>query len=579
MKLSLENNRFCFLIFAVVILIVFGNVLFNGFVYDDHYLIKDNPYIKDFSYLGKVLSSDVAVVSSIEKPSGYYRPLSMLFLMVMYKLWGLDIFGLHLMTILIHLANTFLVFLLIKKISANVRLGFIASLLFAVHPIHVEAVAPIFNFMGILATFFSLSAFLAFVKSRKEKDKRFFVLSVFLFFCAVFSKEEAITLPAVFILYDLYFVSNFNWKVLLGRIKEYLWFLLPAGLYVAVRLAVMQKPAALGFWNLDLGFSVSPAKTFFLQIISTAKIFFDYLVLLVFPFKLSAYYLLADPLLLSGLQIFLSVFIVSGLIAYAFYSAKKQKLISFSISFFFISSFMISNLIPIGGLFAERFMYFPSVFYCVLLAVFFLWLFDLCKKYQTALIRLIPLLLLIFVVGLYAQATAARNYVWRNDIILWFDTAKKTPQSYRPFQYLGDAYVYHGASYYEKALVAYREALKRPGAPEIELRNSIGRVYGVMNKHDLALKEFKYALSLDNGSIVGYYDIGITYYFMGEYEKALSFFKAGQALDKDYFWLYYGIGLVYEKQSRIAEAKEMFQIALALRPDFKMAHDVLERLK
>lgn len=578
MNLTLEDNRICFFIFAVVILIVFGNVLFNGFVYDDHYLIKDNPYIKNFSYLGKVLSSDVAVTSSIEKPSGYYRPLSMFFLMVIYKLWGLNTFGLHLMTLLIHLANTFFVFLLIKKISTDVRLGFIAALLFAVHPIHVEAVAPIFNFMGILATLFSLSAFLAFVKSRQEGGKRFFVLSAFLFLCAVFSKEEAITLPAIFILYDLYFVSNFKWKAFVRQCKDYLWFFLLAGLYVAARLVVMQKPAALGFWNLDLAFSVSPTKTLFLQIISIAKIFSDYLNLLIFPFKLSAYYLLDDPLLLSGLQIFLSVFIVLGLIVYAFYFAKKQKLISFSIFFFFISSFMISNLIPIGGLFAERFMYFPSVFYCVVLAYLFVKLFAYFQDKNNSLGKLVIFSIFFIVVGLYAQAAAVRNYVWRNDVILWSDTAQKTPQSYRPFQYLGDAYVYHGPSYYEKALAAYREALKRSGVPEIELRNSIGRVYGVMNKHDLALKEFKYALSLNNSSIVGYYDIGVTYYFMGEYEQALSFFKAGQALDKDYFWLYYGIGLVYEKQSRISEAKEMFQKALALRSDFKMAQDALEKL-
>lgn len=589
-----KNNWVYFLIFAALVFITFGNALFNGLVYDDHYLIKDNHYIKSFSYLGKVLTSDVAVASPIEKPSGYYRPMSMFFLMLMYKVWGLKAFGLHLTTVLIHLFNTFFVFLIIRKISKNVALAFLTACLFAVHPVHVEAVAPVFNYMGILATFFSLASFLSFIKSyeerkllatleagrqRRPRSLMWFALSVFLFFCAVFSKEEAIVLPAVFALYDFYFISDLRWKNFAKHLLRYSWFLLPATAYITARVIFMPKAAALGFWKLGLGFSVAPVKAAAWQIVSTFRIFFDYLGILVLPANLSAYYLLREPWQLSGVKIFFSIAVVLSLLIAAFYFARKQKVMSFFVFFFFITTFMFSNIIPVGGLFAERFMYLPSLSFCVILAMGFKGLFDLFSKDQKARGRLLPLIGFVAILGSYIQASAVRNYVWRNDVILWLDTCKKTPESYRPFQYLGDAYVYYGEDYYERALTAYQEALKRPGVPEIEIVNSIGRVYGLMNRHDLALREFKRAMNLNTGLPVGYYNVGITYYFMGDYQKALSCFQAGLALDKEYFWFYYGKGLVCEKEGRLAEARDMFRQALSLKPDFKMAEIALAELE
>lgn len=574
-----KNNWFCFFVLALAVFIVFGNAFFNGFVYDDHYLIKDNPYIKDFVYLGKVLSSDVAVATSIEKPSGYYRPASMVFLMAAYKIFGLNTAGLHLLSLLLHIINVFFIFLLIKRISGSVFLGFLTAVIFAVHPIHVEAVTPIFNFMGLLATFFSLASFWAFVKSQQDKKKRFFVLSVLLFFFAVSSKEEAVTLPAVFVLYDLYFVSNLNWKAWAGHLLKYGWFLIPAAVYLALRFLYMPRETTLGFWSLHLSFNVPQARFFTDQILSAAKIFADYLWLLIFPFRLSAYYLLKDPQQLNLVEKIVSAAAVLGLAAAGFYFADRRRLLSFFIFFFFITAFIFSNMIPVGGLFAERFMYFPSLFFCVVLGMVFKGLFDLFSKDQKALRRLIPVVLLIVTLGLYAKTCAERNYVWRNDIILWKDTCQKTTQGSQPFRYLGDAYAYHGPAYYHQALAAYEEALKKPDAPQMTLRNSIGTIYGLMNQQDLALAQFKGALALGQSFPVNYYNVGITYYYKGDYEKALAYFNAGQALDKNYFWLYYGRGLVYEKEGRPVQAREMFEAALKIRPDFKVAQDALARLK
>ncbi len=573
-----KNNWVSLGVLAVVVFVVFGNALFNGFVYDDHYLIKDNEFIRDFSNLPEILTSDVAVVTPIAKPSGYYRPVSMLFLMVMYKVWGLNTFGLHLTSLLLHLGSTCLVFLMISQIALSKKIGLITALIFAVHPVHVEAVTPIFNYMGVLASFLSLFSFWFFLKNVKTRRKKYFLFSVIFCSFAIFAKEEAIVLPAIFVLYDLYFIAEFRLKDLACRLMRYAWFALPAVCYIAARIVVMQKAAALGFWHMNLGFNIISDGGVLAQVVMFAKTFMNYFWILIFPFRLSAFHLLPQPETLSAAEIFLSFFIVGSVLVFAIMMAKRYRLASFFILFFFITSFMISNIIPIGGLFAERFMYLPSVSFCFFLAWMIVEASKCLSKHDARQEQMILGAGLVIILGLYGQAAASRNYIWRNDVILWSDTARKTPQSYRPFLYLADAYAYHGDVYAAKALAAYQQALQRPGAPELQIRHSLGRLYGVVGQYDLALKELETAFALGGPSAVVYYNFGITYYFLGQYEKALAYFQAGQDIDKNYFWLYYGMGLAYQKQGKINTARDMFTRALEIEPRFKIAQTALERL-
>ncbi|HOD12393.1 MAG TPA: tetratricopeptide repeat protein [Candidatus Omnitrophota bacterium] len=573
-----KNNWVYLGILAVAVFVVFGNALSNGFVYDDHYLIKDNEFIRNFSNLPEVLTSDVAVVTPIAKPSGYYRPVSMLFLMLMYQLWGLNTFGLHLTSLLLHLGTTFLVFLLISQMALSKKTGLITALIFAVHPIHVEAVAPIFNYMGVLASFLSLLSFWFFLQSTKTGDKKYFLFSVVFCFLAIFAKEEAIVLPAIFVLYDLYFIAEFRFRDLARRLMRYAWFVLPAACYIAARVFVMQKAAALGFWHLNLGFNIISDGGVLAQVAMFAKTFLNYFWILIYPFRLSAFYLLPQPETLSAVEIFLSFFIVGSILSFAITMAKRYRLASFFALFFFITSFMISNIIPIGGLFAERFMYLPSVSFCFFLAWVIVEASKRLSKHDARQEQMILGIGLVLVLGLYGQASASRNYIWRNDVTLWSDTCQKTPRSAKPFHYLGDAYAYHGSAYYDKALEAYRQALQRPDAQKIALHSAIGTLYGLMGQHDLALIEFSSAFRLDQNSVSHYYNLGVTHHFLGEHEKALAYFQAGQDMDKNYFWLYYGMGLVYQKQGKVSAARDMFTRALKIEPRFEAAKTALEKL-
>ena len=578
MNISLErNNRAIFLILALAVFMAYGNALFNGFVYDDGYLIVSNKFIKDFTYLDDLLLNDVASVTPIGQPSAYYRPVSMVFLAIGYKIWGLNPFGLHLNNILLHLANTLLVFILLKNIAQDQWIAFVSALLFAVHPIHVEAVTPIYNFMGLLATFFSLGAFLAFIKSDSLKNGKFLALAVLLFALALFSKEEALTLPLVFVLYDFYFISGFKFTHVLKKWKGYAWFVLAGGFYLLMRFFLFRRDIALGFWSLNEYFNILPAQNIVKHFFTIILIFYNYLVLLVFPYNLCAFHMFAPVDSLWSKEVALSTFVVAGLMVIAFYAYRKKPLMSFFIVMFFISSFMISNIIPIRGLFAERFMYFPSISFCFLFGFIFAQAFKRYGEKSQSTIKRYAAVIGIGILVFYALQAAARNYAWRTDISLWEDTIKKTPQSSRAHVNLAEAYFNYGL--FNDALKEYGIALGLGAYQRPAIHNAVGRIYGDKKMYKEALREFETAIREDSRFIEPYYYAGITHLYLGDLNSASSYFEKAVRLDGKYALGYYGLGVVYEKRGDRANAAQMYSKSLELNPTSKLAQASFVRVK
>ena len=572
----LQSNLFIFCILALVIFIVFGNALFNGFSYDDHYLIIENPFIKDFSFAGKVFFSDVTVATPLAKASGYYRPLSMVYLMGIYQIFGMNTVGLHLMNLILHILSTFFVFLLLKYITKDFVLALATGLVFAVHPIHVEAVAPIFNYMGLLASCFSLGAFFLFVKSEGFANRRLGIWSVVLFAFALFSKEEAIVLPAIFVLYDFYFVSKFSFEAFKKRMVWYLLYGIPIGIYLALRFLIIEKQAAFGFWGMPLNLNIPVTDGLIFKALSIVQTFTKYITLLIFPRGLSAFYLFEPVSAMSVVEIFASIGLMLMIAVYGILSIKRNPLISFFIAFFFISSYLISNIIPIGGLFAERFMYFPSLSYCVLGGWIFSKVWNRFSSPSLESKRYLCVIILGITLALYAQTASARNYIWRNDITLWRDTVQKVPHSAIVHLFLADAY--YGKEFYEESVKEYKIVLKYSGMPYVRVYNTIGKIYGMDERYDEAIAEFQKALAQNDQEVETYYNLGITYVFKGDLDAAHHYFEKGKIVDKSYAWIYYGLGMIAEKKGQMKAASDYYREAHSLNSEIQMAEKAIQRI-
>lgn len=248
MRASLLNNNFLVLaLFFLVIGLVFANALFNDFAYDDHYLILENPFIRSFDSFKDILTKDVTLATPLQKASGYYRPVSMIFLMGLYQLWGINPFGLHLMNVFLHVFNTFFVFLIGCAIIKDRRIAILGGFIFAIHPIHVEAVAPIFNYMGLLASFFALASFYCFLKSEHLQKVFQSMLSIFFFSLGLLAKEEVIVLPFIFILHDLLFRDRSCSSKNKYFLASYSWFFVSTLGYLFLRSQIIEQEKLLVF--------------------------------------------------------------------------------------------------------------------------------------------------------------------------------------------------------------------------------------------------------------------------------------------------------------------------------------------
>src|SRR5438132_9253553 len=198
-----------FLILILLASLPYLNALANSFVYDDRQQILENPYVHSFRYLGRVFGSNVWSFQGAQGVSNYYRPLMTLAYLLCYKTFGQLAFGFHLMSLVLHVAIVLLVFLVTERLFADRVLVLIAAGLFALHPIHTESVAWVAGITDLELSFFFLLTLLLYLRltdtntgSENVPSWLSYVLMVLAYCLALLSKEQALVLPALAVVYE-----------------------------------------------------------------------------------------------------------------------------------------------------------------------------------------------------------------------------------------------------------------------------------------------------------------------------------------------------------------------------------------
>ncbi len=203
-----NDLRFPLLVIIAVSMAVYANALWNGFVYDDGFLVLDNPWIKDVKFLPDIFLSEAWGFIQGE-PNSYYRPMMHVIYSLDYSLFGLKPWGFHLVNIIFHAGSSVLVFLIARTLfsenkypSRFISIPLMAGVLFAVHPIHTEAVVWVSGVQDLSYAFFCLLSLYLYLRSDSRFNANYY-LSVLAFFLGTLCKEPAITLPGLLIAYDL----------------------------------------------------------------------------------------------------------------------------------------------------------------------------------------------------------------------------------------------------------------------------------------------------------------------------------------------------------------------------------------
>ena len=428
-----------FLAGAAAVLLSSNSVL-NDFAFDDLSVIVENTAIQDLGTLPEALISPYWP-NEYGRLLGLWRPVATALYGMQWAVWGENPAMFHVVNVLLHGVVTALVVLVLAEL-APLALAFVAGLLFAVHPVHVEAVANVVGLAEVFSSALYLGACLVFLRAGERIALLPGAAITFLFVLAFLTKESAITLPGVLFLLDGA-RDNVGFKeapsYLGRRWRLYLSLAAAAGLILIGRYAVLGSVAS----------PLAPLGATLLQddvsrIWTVASTWPHYFRLLFFPLDLSADYapaviplafnwtgsgVLGALLLLGTLGLALRLWGTQTLGA----DRNPPRLFSFGVLWLVITLSPVSNVLFLSGvLLAERTFYLPSVGFVALLA----WVGVELHKDR----RRVAKGALILVLMLMSLRTVTRNATWRNNFSVFDTLIREHPESGRAQWLLGDAY-------------------------------------------------------------------------------------------------------------------------------------------
>src|SRR5262249_36707456 len=199
---QLQRSWIALLFVAGITFVVYYSTLSFDFVWDDIPQIVDNPLIRSWHSIPRVFFSDLWF--HIGRSQIYYRPLFVLWAILNFKIFGLHAWGWHLTTILLHLAATCAVYFLARALKLDYWTACLSTLVFGLHPIHIECAAWISAGSDSLVTLLYVLAFIGFLKSHEHdaaNHRTWQIASYVLLLCALFTKEMAVTFPLLVTLY------------------------------------------------------------------------------------------------------------------------------------------------------------------------------------------------------------------------------------------------------------------------------------------------------------------------------------------------------------------------------------------
>ena len=435
----LNNPYFPYLLIFLFTSGIYFNTLWNQYTIDDTLVLTENKFtMQGFGGIKDLMTHDAFVGFFGERGSqlvsgGRYRPLSIVTLAVEVEFFGMNPRISHGVNILLFALTCLLLYHILKLLIPKKKdtpfylsIPFIATMLFAGHPIHTEVVANIKGRDEIMGLLFSLLALFAALKYLKTQNIAHLLWGVVVFFLGLLSKENAVTFIAIIPL-TFYFFKN-------PKLKDYG---LTIGLYIIPILLFLYmrghytKASIVGETGevLNNPFALLPkTNDGFLQHYATVIMtFLLYIKLLIFPHPLTHdYYFNQIPFIgVKDPMFLLSMLVNGGLVVYAVINFRKKTILSFSILFYFITFSIVSNFFfTVGALMNERFIYMSSLGFCIFIACMLLKAKDRFRISANILSGILVVILL-----LYSVKTISRNRVWLDNLTLFLVDSKTSSNS------------------------------------------------------------------------------------------------------------------------------------------------------
>lgn len=554
--MSLQKKKLSFWIYILVAVIVTGFAFYpslsNGFTnWDDEVYVLNNPEIRDLSWekVKHWFSFDTY-------HHGNYHPLTMVSYMLEYGSTDPDKNGVpkdasifHLTNYLLHLLNTVLVFLFVNALIKDKISTLIVSVLFGIHPMHVESVAWISERKDVLYTAFYLGGLLTYLNYRKNDDWLQYGLMYLLVLCSLLSKSAAVVFPVTLLLIDYVQSRVFSMRLIAEKAPLFLL----SFIFGVLAIKSQNETEAIASYD-----------TF----TTTQRMFFAgygsliYIFKAVWPFDLSAFH--PYPAYQPGTQLLPWAFYILSAVSVLLFGGvlffyNKWRWLVFGLFFYLVNIALVLQFVSVGSaIYAERYSYMPYIGLFILLAIGI----GKLKEMKPELAKASYVVLAVLVSGL-AFLTIQQTKTWKNSVTLWQQFNKACPES--NFGYVKLAEYYQDHNQVDEAFNMFDYIVKTyPGS----YKATMGRanLFARKGQYEEALKDYNTAITGRPELYEVYVNRAITYSIMKQFDKALEDYNKAIQYMPNNLQIYQNRGIAHLEVGNINEAIQDFSIVLQSQP-------------
>lgn len=540
------------LFLALVTLALYWPVTGFGFVnFDDNKYVTDNPWVQN----GFTCRSIIWAFTTHHASN--WHPVTWLSHILDCQIYGLHPGGHHFTNVLFHIANTLLLFGLLRRLTGAVgRSAFVAAL-FAWHPLHVESVAWISERKDVLSTFFALLALWAYWLYGKCPNWRRYGLVLLCFALGLMAKPMLVTLPLLMLLLDYWplgkikrtgehgqsTIHHWSWLVW----EKFPFFILSgASCWITLRIQVWGQGQISS--NLSLVERVENALDSYLRYIGKLAWPEDLSIYYPYPHHLPFWHAAAAAMVLVAI----SIWVCSR--------AHRQPHLVVGWFWFLIALVPVIGLVQVGGqAMADRYAYIPSIGFFVVLTWEAYRLIGPVRHSKWILATVATVVL----VACLAVTSRQLRY-WRNSVTLFSHALAVTHNNAVAQCNLGEALSVEGKP--QEALMHLDEALKlQPRSPLV--LNDKGEILYDQGENEAAASEFKAALALRPDFAPAHENLGKVLLALGKPEEAETQFRTAVKYDPVSSVNHVNLGLCLAQERQLHDAIAQYQAALKLTPD------------
>lgn len=530
-----ENWKFLLILLMGVVMVYF-NSLWGDFVSDDYASITQNPMVYKWALGGgptnivAITTNLLAVLFGIKSP-------------IPFHLFSL---GLYLLVIV---SFFIFVYIMFGKNTAK-----ISSIIFAIHPVHVESVSWISGKPYLYVGLFQLLAYIGLVQYVYGRKKYLYFSIIFFILSFLSSRVHSLTfvfMVPLILFYLIYEKKNevgkkLFWKsilIILAAIPVILLILWPS---------IKYRVDSVNFgYRGDGGIFYDP---FFQYPTSIAK----YLQLLWFPIDLTLYHTMYTfPVWLNWLILF-------SYLSLTIYTLFKNKDMFFCLAFILLATAPTMAPVKVSWLVAERYIFLGSIGWCIFLVL--LW-----EKYFFK-YAFLKWSIIWLTTGLFAIKTILRNIDWQTNHNLWVATVQVSPNSHNAWNNIGDDYDKLGD--YENAIKGFTQStVMKPNYADAY--HNRANIYFKTGYFDLARQSYLTALSFNPKLVQTYISLVQIELTVGRLDAALDLANKVVEIDPNNFQVRYVRAVVLKELNMLAEAKKEAEMSLRLKPDYDLAKNFL----